>query len=150
MFLPSQGERCSFALQMWFYFLCGLRSDLWSVLPPELAKDVLGYVLAETLQLLVRRYSRVRASYKRHLQIRYFEKIYKQRYNKINTPTSALHYKVCWVLMDKPLGSRICGVEFNQMYEICVILSHTFSIMYFSLHLSLKKQIRLTIVIYCR
>ncbi|PWA19513.1 hypothetical protein CCH79_00006814 [Gambusia affinis] len=65
-----EGERCSFALQMWFYFLCGLRSDLWSVLPPELAKDVLGYVLAETLQLLVRRYSRVRASYKRHLQIR--------------------------------------------------------------------------------
>ncbi|XP_007562817.1 uncharacterized protein KIAA0825 homolog isoform X1 [Poecilia formosa] len=65
-----EGERCSFALQMWFYFLCGLRSDLWSVLPSELAKDVLGYVLAETLQLLVRRYSRVRASYKRHLQIR--------------------------------------------------------------------------------
>ncbi|MEQ2219078.1 hypothetical protein XENOCAPTIV_012173, partial [Xenoophorus captivus] len=68
--LSSQGERCSFSLQMWFYFLCGLRSDLWVVLPPELAKDVLGYVLTETLQLLVQRYARVRASYKRHLQIR--------------------------------------------------------------------------------
>ncbi|MEQ2298968.1 hypothetical protein AMECASPLE_010630, partial [Ameca splendens] len=65
-----EGERCSFSLQMWFYFLCGLRSDLWVVLPPELAKDVLGYVLTETLQLLVQRYARVRASYKRHLQIR--------------------------------------------------------------------------------
>ncbi|KAM4578924.1 uncharacterized protein KIAA0825 homolog [Fundulus diaphanus] len=65
-----EGERCSFSLQMWFYFLCGLRSDLWAVLPSELAKDVLGCVLTETLQLLVKRYARVRASYKRHLQIR--------------------------------------------------------------------------------
>ncbi|KAM4577001.1 uncharacterized protein KIAA0825 homolog isoform 1-T1 [Odontesthes bonariensis] len=65
-----EGERCSFSLQMWFYFLCGLRSDLWAVLPAELAKDVLGQVLSETLQLLVQRYARVRASYKRHLQIR--------------------------------------------------------------------------------
>ncbi|XP_017283396.3 uncharacterized protein KIAA0825 homolog isoform X2 [Kryptolebias marmoratus] len=65
-----EGERCSFSLQMWFYFLCGLRSDLWAVLPAELAKDVLGQVLTETLQLLVQRYARVCASYKRHLQIR--------------------------------------------------------------------------------
>ncbi|CAG5922288.1 unnamed protein product [Menidia menidia] len=65
-----EGERCSFSLQMWFYFLCGLRSDLWAVLPAEFAKDVLGQVLSETLQLLVQRYARARASYKRHLQIR--------------------------------------------------------------------------------
>ncbi|XP_023129482.2 uncharacterized protein KIAA0825 homolog isoform X1 [Amphiprion ocellaris] len=65
-----EGERCSFSLQMWFYFLCGLRSDLWAVLPGDLAKELLGQVLSETLQLLVRRYARARASYKRHLQIR--------------------------------------------------------------------------------
>ncbi|XP_023256729.1 uncharacterized protein KIAA0825 homolog [Seriola lalandi dorsalis] len=65
-----EGERCSFSVQMWFYFLCGLRSDLWAVLPAEMAKDVLGQVLSETLQLLVQRYARARASYKRHLQIR--------------------------------------------------------------------------------
>uniref|UniRef100_A0A8C8E2F8 KIAA0825 n=1 Tax=Oryzias sinensis TaxID=183150 RepID=A0A8C8E2F8_9TELE len=65
-----EGERCSFSLQMWFYFLCGFRSDLWMVLPAELAKDLLGQVLMETLQLLVKRYARVHASYKRHLQIR--------------------------------------------------------------------------------
>uniref|UniRef100_A0A3P9C9C5 Si:ch73-280o22.2 n=1 Tax=Maylandia zebra TaxID=106582 RepID=A0A3P9C9C5_9CICH len=65
-----EGERCSFSVQMWFYFLCGLRSDLWAVLPAELARDVLGQVLTDTLQLLVRRYARARASYKRHLQIR--------------------------------------------------------------------------------
>ncbi|XP_030593401.1 uncharacterized protein KIAA0825 homolog [Archocentrus centrarchus] len=65
-----EGERCSFSVQMWFYFLCGLRSDLWAVLPAELARDVLGQVLADTLRLLVQRYARARASYKRHLQIR--------------------------------------------------------------------------------
>ncbi|XP_071338749.1 uncharacterized protein KIAA0825 homolog isoform X2 [Trachinotus anak] len=65
-----EGERCSFSVQMWFYFLCGLRSDLWAVLPAEMAKDVLGQVLSETLQLLVQRYARACPSYKRHLQIR--------------------------------------------------------------------------------
>ncbi|KAM9391487.1 uncharacterized protein KIAA0825 homolog [Pholidichthys leucotaenia] len=65
-----EGERCSFSVQMWFYFLCGLRSDLWEVLPADLARDVLGQVLCETFQLLVQRYARARASYKRHLQIR--------------------------------------------------------------------------------
>lgn len=67
----QQGERCSFSVQMWFYFLCGLRSDLWAVLPAEMAKEVLGQVLSDTLQLLVQRYARARPSYKRHLQIRY-------------------------------------------------------------------------------
>uniref|UniRef100_A0AAQ6IIW2 Uncharacterized protein n=1 Tax=Anabas testudineus TaxID=64144 RepID=A0AAQ6IIW2_ANATE len=66
-----EGERCSFSVQMWFYFLCGLRSDLWAVLPAEMAKEVLGQVLSETLQLLVQRYARACPSYKRHLQIRY-------------------------------------------------------------------------------
>ncbi|KAM9858641.1 uncharacterized protein KIAA0825 homolog [Aulostomus maculatus] len=65
-----EGERCSFSIQMWFYFLCGLRSDLWAVLPPEVAKDVLGQVLSESLQVLVQRYARAKPSYKRHLQIR--------------------------------------------------------------------------------
>ncbi|XP_061673922.1 uncharacterized protein KIAA0825 homolog isoform X2 [Syngnathoides biaculeatus] len=65
-----EGERCSFSVQMWFYFLCGLRSDLWAVLPPQLAKELLGQVLSETLQVLVQRYARAQPSYNRHLQIR--------------------------------------------------------------------------------
>lgn len=67
---PLQGERCSFSVQMWFYFLCGLRSDLWAVLPADFAKEMLGQVLSETLQLLVQRYSSVRPSYRRQLQVR--------------------------------------------------------------------------------
>ncbi|XP_077456316.1 uncharacterized protein KIAA0825 homolog isoform X1 [Stigmatopora argus] len=66
-----EGERSSFSVQMWFYFLCGLRSDLWDVLPPQLAKELLGQVLSETLQVLVQRYARAQPSYKRHMQIRY-------------------------------------------------------------------------------
>ncbi|XP_075899969.1 uncharacterized protein KIAA0825 homolog [Nelusetta ayraudi] len=65
-----EGERCSFSVQMWFYFLCGLRSDLWAVLPADFAKEMLGQVLAETLQLLVQRYNSVRPSYTRQLQVR--------------------------------------------------------------------------------
>lgn len=59
-----------FSVQMWFYFLCGLRSDMWAVLPAQLAKEVLGHVLSETLQLLVQRYNNVRPSYGRQLQVR--------------------------------------------------------------------------------
>ncbi|XP_033829174.1 uncharacterized protein KIAA0825 homolog isoform X1 [Periophthalmus magnuspinnatus] len=65
-----EGERCSFSVQMWYYFLCGLRSDLWPVLPAALSKELLGNVLSETLQLLLQRYALARPSYKRHLRIR--------------------------------------------------------------------------------
>ncbi|KAK7933136.1 hypothetical protein WMY93_004032 [Mugilogobius chulae] len=66
----DEGERCSFSVQMWYYFLCGLRSDLWPVLPAALSKELLGKVLSETLQLLVQRYALARPSYRRHLRIR--------------------------------------------------------------------------------
>lgn len=36
-----------------------------------MAKELLGQVLSETLQVLVQRYARAQPSYKRHLQIRY-------------------------------------------------------------------------------
>ncbi|KAA8592898.1 hypothetical protein FQN60_018353, partial [Etheostoma spectabile] len=48
-----EGERCSFSVQMWFYFLCGLRSDLWAVLPAEMAKEVLGHVLCDVTAVLL-------------------------------------------------------------------------------------------------
>ncbi|XP_030620556.1 uncharacterized protein KIAA0825 homolog [Chanos chanos] len=65
-----EGERCSFSIQMWHYFLSGLRSDLWAVLPPALAQETLAQVLCQTLQVLVQRYSRAKPSYKRAPQIR--------------------------------------------------------------------------------
>jgi len=66
-----QGERCSFSIQMWHYFLTGLRSDLWGTVAPVQARQTLAQVLCETLEVLVQRYSRARPSYKRLPQIRY-------------------------------------------------------------------------------
>ncbi|XP_048045124.1 uncharacterized protein KIAA0825 homolog [Megalobrama amblycephala] len=65
-----EGERCSFSIQMWHYFLTGLRSDLWGAVAPVQARQTLAQVLCETLEVLVQRYSRARPSYKRLPQIR--------------------------------------------------------------------------------
>ncbi|XP_045082705.1 uncharacterized protein KIAA0825 homolog [Coregonus clupeaformis] len=65
-----EGDRCSFSVQMWHYFLTGLRTDLWLAVPGSVGRDVLAQVTSESLQVLVQRYSRARPSYKRHLQIR--------------------------------------------------------------------------------
>ncbi|TRY62485.1 hypothetical protein DNTS_026134 [Danionella cerebrum] len=65
-----EGERCSFSVHMWHYFLAGLRSDLWSTVGPVQCRQVLARVLCETLELFVQRYSRACPSYKRVNQIR--------------------------------------------------------------------------------
>ncbi|XP_075397401.1 uncharacterized protein KIAA0825 homolog [Tenrec ecaudatus] len=65
-----EGERCSFSLQMWHYFCWALHHDLWTILPPKLAQEILADVLEKTLGLLASRYARARPSYKRTPQIR--------------------------------------------------------------------------------
>ncbi|XP_075037109.1 uncharacterized protein KIAA0825 homolog isoform X2 [Mixophyes fleayi] len=65
-----EGERCSFSIQMWNYFCCGLRYDLWTVVPPADAQKILSEVLEQTLALLTFRYSQVHPNYKRTSQIR--------------------------------------------------------------------------------
>ncbi|XP_053557467.1 uncharacterized protein KIAA0825 homolog [Bombina bombina] len=65
-----EGERCSFSIQMWHYFFSGLRHDLWTILPPTIAQDILREVLEKTLALLSYRYAQVNPNYKRASQIR--------------------------------------------------------------------------------
>nr|XP_045368505.1 uncharacterized protein KIAA0825 homolog isoform X3 [Camelus bactrianus] len=65
-----EGERCSFSLQMWHYFLWALHHDLWTILPPKLAQEILTEVLEKSLGLLAARYARAHPSYKRTPQIR--------------------------------------------------------------------------------
>ncbi|KAF7250651.1 hypothetical protein EYD10_03890 [Varanus komodoensis] len=65
-----EGERCSFSVQMWHYFCCALHHDLWTVLPPVLAQEILTEVLEETLALFASRYFQAQPSYKRTPQIR--------------------------------------------------------------------------------
>ncbi|XP_075449285.1 uncharacterized protein KIAA0825 homolog isoform X3 [Ascaphus truei] len=65
-----EGERCSFSIQMWQYFCCGLRHDLWTVLPPKVSQEILTEVLEKSLALLAFRYSQAHPNYKRATQIR--------------------------------------------------------------------------------
>ncbi|XP_032940801.1 uncharacterized protein KIAA0825 homolog isoform X6 [Catharus ustulatus] len=65
-----EGERCSFSVQMWHYFCCGLHHDLWTILPPKTAQEILTDVLEQSLDILSSRYCQVCPSYKRTPQIR--------------------------------------------------------------------------------
>ncbi|KAM5192462.1 uncharacterized protein KIAA0825 homolog [Mantella aurantiaca] len=65
-----EGERCSFSIQMWYYFCCGLRHDLWTIVSPANAQKILSDILEQTLALLMYRYCQVHPSYKRASQIR--------------------------------------------------------------------------------
>ncbi|XP_017590927.1 PREDICTED: uncharacterized protein KIAA0825 homolog isoform X5 [Corvus brachyrhynchos] len=65
-----EGERCSFSVQMWHYFCCALHHDLWTILPPKTAQEILTEVLERSLDILSSRYCQVCPSYKRTLQIR--------------------------------------------------------------------------------
>ena len=66
----SQGERCSFSVQMWHCHLHGLRHDLWTICPGPVAVEILTSVLARTLSHLARRYTAVQPSYRRVAQFR--------------------------------------------------------------------------------
>ncbi|XP_016093785.1 uncharacterized protein KIAA0825 isoform X1 [Sinocyclocheilus grahami] len=68
--MEPKGEKCSFSIQMWQYFLTGLRSDLCGSVALAQARQTLAQVLCETLEVLVQRYSRAQPSYKRLSQIR--------------------------------------------------------------------------------
>ncbi|XP_057254355.1 uncharacterized protein KIAA0825 homolog isoform X1 [Pezoporus wallicus] len=65
-----EGERCSFSVQMWHYFCCALHHDLWTILPPKTAQEILTDVLEESLSILSSRYCQACPSYKRAPQIR--------------------------------------------------------------------------------
>ncbi|XP_076783168.1 uncharacterized protein KIAA0825 homolog isoform X2 [Arvicanthis niloticus] len=65
-----EGERCSFAIQMWHYFSWALHHDLWTILPPKLAQEILAELLEKSLGLLASRYARAHPSPKRTAQIR--------------------------------------------------------------------------------
>ncbi|XP_057646182.1 uncharacterized protein KIAA0825 homolog [Chionomys nivalis] len=65
-----EGERCSFSVQMWHYFSWALHHDLWTILPAQLAQEMLAGVLEKSLCLLASRYAQACPSPKRTAQIR--------------------------------------------------------------------------------
>ncbi|KAM6229963.1 uncharacterized protein KIAA0825 homolog isoform 2-T3 [Porphyrio hochstetteri] len=64
-----EGERCSFSVQMWHYFCCALHHDLWTILPPKIAQEILTDVLEQSLAMLSSRYCQACPSYRRTPQI---------------------------------------------------------------------------------
>ncbi|KAM7076621.1 uncharacterized protein KIAA0825 homolog isoform 2-T2 [Ciconia maguari] len=65
-----EGERCSVSVHMWHYFCCALHHDLWTILPPKTAQEILTDVVEQSLAMLSSRYCQASPSYKRTPQIR--------------------------------------------------------------------------------
>ncbi|XP_032940796.1 uncharacterized protein KIAA0825 homolog isoform X4 [Catharus ustulatus] len=63
-------DDCKAFYEMWHYFCCGLHHDLWTILPPKTAQEILTDVLEQSLDILSSRYCQVCPSYKRTPQIR--------------------------------------------------------------------------------
>ncbi|KAH3834366.1 uncharacterized protein KIAA0825-like isoform X2 [Dreissena polymorpha] len=65
-----EGERCSFTVQMWNYYLQGVHHDMWTICPPKLAQSSLAVILHDSLQLLTQRYTHCKPSFRRVGQFR--------------------------------------------------------------------------------
>ena len=50
---------------MWWFYIQGLRSDLWCTAPPKLAQKSFGIVVSRTLDIMTVRYLHVTPSAKR-------------------------------------------------------------------------------------
>ncbi|BFZ00995.1 hypothetical protein BsWGS_04035 [Bradybaena similaris] len=66
-----EDERCSFSIQMWNFYLRGMQSDMWMLLPPRRAQTLFSSLLQDSLLLLMQRYSRTKPSFRRIKQFRY-------------------------------------------------------------------------------
>ena len=67
----SQGERCSFPVQMLNYQLRGLLHKLEHLAPRRVAAKIACVVLSETLTFMADRYTRVKPSFARTKQLRW-------------------------------------------------------------------------------
>ncbi|XP_062516572.1 uncharacterized protein KIAA0825 homolog isoform X2 [Corticium candelabrum] len=65
-----EDERSSFSIQMWNYYLQGLKHDFWMSLSPCLAKLAIGNIMVEGLRILSGRHSRAEVSEAREKQYR--------------------------------------------------------------------------------
>lgn len=53
------GERISHCVQMWWYYLQGLQTDLWNSLSPKIASNMYAKIFDHTYGILVGRYAKV-------------------------------------------------------------------------------------------
>ena len=52
-----EGEKVSHCIQMWWYFLQGLKADLWTTVPPKVAQKIFAGVFNDSLGILAIRYN---------------------------------------------------------------------------------------------
>ncbi|KOX74977.1 hypothetical protein WN51_12661 [Melipona quadrifasciata] len=49
-------ERCSFVIQMWWLYIQGTKTDLWSTVSPKMAQRVFSGMLNESLSIIITRF----------------------------------------------------------------------------------------------
>ncbi|XP_076763082.1 uncharacterized protein LOC143430614 [Xylocopa sonorina] len=49
-------ERCSFVIQMWWLYMQGTKTDLWSTVSPKMAQRIFSGMLNESLSIIVARF----------------------------------------------------------------------------------------------
>ncbi|XP_026295976.1 uncharacterized protein KIAA0825 homolog isoform X3 [Apis mellifera] len=49
-------ERCSFVIQMWWLYMNGTKTDLWSTVSPKMAQRIFSGMLNESLSIIVTRF----------------------------------------------------------------------------------------------
>ncbi|KAK8384883.1 hypothetical protein O3P69_014449 [Scylla paramamosain] len=58
----QEGACCSLTIQMWAFFMQGLRNDLWRFTSPRISESILASIFTDTLSLMVTRYSQIEMS----------------------------------------------------------------------------------------
>ena len=65
-----EDERISHCVQMWWYYLQGLKTDIWNSLPAKSGQTVFAAIFDKTLSILVSRYINISPSEQRLRQFR--------------------------------------------------------------------------------
>lgn len=58
----QEGARCSLTVQIWSFYMQGLRNDLWRYTSPRISESILASIFTDTLSLMVTRYAQIEAS----------------------------------------------------------------------------------------
>ncbi|XP_045604276.2 LOW QUALITY PROTEIN: uncharacterized protein KIAA0825 homolog [Procambarus clarkii] len=64
----QENGRSSLTLQMWSFYMQGIRNDLWRYTSPRISESILASIFTDTLSLLVTRYAQIEPSDVRMLQ----------------------------------------------------------------------------------
>lgn len=64
----NENERSSLTIQMWAFYMQGVRNDLWRYTSPRISESILASIFTDTLSLMVTRYAQIEPTDVRMLQ----------------------------------------------------------------------------------